>query len=137
MAYKGYLLKVGDYEISPKKWIQADSYSVVYSVTDIDSYRNANGGLIRTALEHRIPKIEFNLVANLSNTDFAEFMGEIRKRYTIPKERKVKVTCYIPEIDDYVTENMYMPDITPKIYRIDDSKNEIRYEAIRIAFIGY
>lgn len=137
MAYKGYLLKVGDFEISPETVIQASSYSVLYSVTDIDSYRNANGELIRTALTHRVPKIEFNTVTNMSNIEFADFMSNIRRNYVIPEERKVKIDCYIPEIDDYITTYAYMPDITPKIYRIDEDKNIIYYESIRIAFIGY
>lgn len=137
MAYKGYLIKVGDFEIDPSKWIQADSYSVLYSVTDIDSYRNANGELIRTALSHRVPKVEFNTPANLNNEEFAELMSKIKKNYTVPNERKAKVTMYIAETDDYITADCYMPDINPKIYRIDPDTDTIYYEAIRLAFIGY
>lgn len=137
MAYKGYLIKVGNYEIDPAIWIQADSYSALYSTTDIDAYRNANGELIRGALEHRVAKIDFNTVANLNNEQFAELMKNISKNYTIAKEKKASVECYIPEIDDYITQDMYMPDITPKIYRIDPDTNIIYYEAIRLAFIGY
>ena len=137
MAYKGYLLKVGDFEILAEKYIQASSYSVLYSVTDIDSYRNANGELIRTALTHRVPKIEFSTVTNMSNIEFADFMSNIRRNYVIPEERKVQVDCYIPEIDNYITTFAYMPDITPKINRIDENKNIIYYDSIRISFIGY
>lgn len=137
MAYNGILIKVGNYNIDPKKWIQADSYSALYSITDVDAYRNANGELVRNALEHRVAKIEFNTIANLSNTEFAELMSNISKNYTIAKERKANVTCYVPEIDGYITTEMYMPDINPKIYRIDEDNHTIYYEAIRLAFIGY
>ena len=141
MAYKGYLIKIldsnyGDYEIDPEKYIQADSYLPYISVLDLDSTRNALGELIRNPLDHTPAKIDFTTPPSMTNTDYALFMSEIRKRYVIAKERKCKVNFYVPELDDYETQYMYMPDPQPKIYRISE-KNIIYYEAIRVAFIGY
>ena len=134
MAFEGYLVKVGNYEI-PTKYIRADSYSAYRNIQDLDSYRDANGELHRTALSHVPNKIEFETPAMLTNSDFADLMGNIRNNYTIAAERRVNVTMYVPETDSYVTQDMYMPDITPRIYGVFNGV--IKYSPIRLAFIGY
>lgn len=136
MAYQGWLVKVGDYVI-PFKYIKFDSYSVFMSVTDLDSYRDAYGILHRNALSHRPNKCEFETPAMLTNEEFATLMTNIRNNYTIASERKASVTLYVPEIDDYVTQDMYMPDIKPSIYRHNQATGKLQYNAIRLAFIGY
>lgn len=134
MAFQNYLLKVGNYEI-PVKFINADTYIANRTVQDLDSYRDANGVLHRTTLDHVPNKIEFETPPMLTNTEFAELMGNIQENYIIEAERKVNVTAYIPETDSYETQEMYMPDIKPTIYMI--LNKEIRYRPIRLAFIGY
>lgn len=136
MPYAGYLIKVGNYTI-PYKYIKFDSYSVFMSVTDLDSYRDANGVLHRNALSHKPNKCEFETRAMLDNIEFAQLMGNIRNQYTIANERKASVTLYIPEIDSYVTQDMYMPDPQPSIYRHDSASGKIFYNPVRLAFIGY
>lgn len=132
--YQGYLIKVGTYTI-PLSVIRADSYIVFRSVTDLDSFVDANGVLHRNALDHTANKVEFETVPQMNNTEFAALMSNIRSQFTAPKERKASVTCYIPEIDDYETQDMYMPDIKPQMYLA--SATEIKYDAVRLAFIGY
>ena len=134
MAYAGYLIKVGNYTI-PLSMIRADSYSAFMSITDLDSFVDANGVLHRNALEHTANKIEFETKAMLSNTEFASLMSNIRSQFTKPGERKASVTCYIPELDAYQTQDMYMPDIKPSMYLA--SATEIKYNPVRLAFIGY
>lgn len=134
MAYQGYLIKVGNY-IIPFKYINTDTYSAYRSIQDLDSYRDANGVLHRTALAHIPNKVEFETPPMLTNTEFSELMKNIQTNYTNAGERKASVTLYVSEADIYVTQDMYMPDITPKIYGVFG--NEIRYSAIRLAFIGY
>lgn len=134
MAFEGYLVKVGNYEI-PTKYIRADSYSAYRNVQDLDSYRDANGELHRTALSHVPNKIEFETPAMLTNSDFADLIGNIQNNYTIVAERRANVTMYVPETDSYVTQDMYMPDITPRIYGVFNGV--IKYNPIRLAFIGY
>lgn len=136
MAFQGYLVKVGDYVI-PFKYIRFDSYSVFMSIADLDSYRDGNGILHRNALEHVSNKCEFETPAMLTNEEFAELMGHIRDNYTIVGERRAIVELYIPEIDDYVTQDMYMPDIKPSIYRYNKDTGKLQYNPIRLAFIGY
>ena len=136
MSFNGYLIKVGDY-IIPFKYIKFDSYSVFMSITDLDSYRDANGKLHRTALQHRPNKVEFETPAMLTNDDFAVLMKNIQDNYTNEQEKKAEVTAYIPEIDDYVTQEMYMPDVKVSIYRYNKENGKLQYNAIRLAFIGY
>lgn len=135
MAYAGYLVKVGDYEIPADKFIMAQSYKATLSVQDLDSYRDANGVLHRTALEHRANKVEFETPAMLTNTQMAELFNSIANNYTVPAERKFVGTFYVPELDDYVSQDMYMADPAFTIYGIFDGV--IKYKPTRIAFIAY
>lgn len=135
MAYSGYLVKVGEYTIPADKYIKTQSYKATLSVQDLDSYRDANGVLHRTALAHRVNKIEFETPALLTNTEVAELFNNIANNYTVPAERKFVGTFYVPELDEYVSQDMYMSDPSFPIYGIFDGV--IKYSAIRIAFIAY
>ena len=134
MAYQGYLIKVGNYTI-PLSIIRAETYSPYKSVTDLDSYVDANGYLHRTALDHIANKVEFETIPLLTDLQFGDLMRNLYSQMSDTVERKASVTCYIPEIDDYVTQDMYMPDIKPVLYYADE--NMIQYNQIRLAFIGY
>ena len=134
MAYAGYLIKVGTYTI-PLSIMRAETYTVFMSITDLDSYVDANGFLHRNALDHIANKVEFETIPLMDNTQFSSLMANLYAQMTETKERKASVTCYIPEIDDYVTQDMYMPDIKPTLYYADDTK--IQYNQVRLAFIGY
>jgi len=136
MGFSGYLLKVGNYEIDGYKYINYADYNVTWNSQDLDSYRDANGVLHRNALSHRVAKVEFELREGLTNDEVATFMGNISSNYTNATERKASVTVFVPELNDYVTQDMYMSDPQFKIRRIDRN-NIIRYEKTRIAFIGY
>jgi hypothetical protein len=61
-------------------------------------------------------------------------MSNIRINYTNSTARECKVTAYIPEYDDYVTQKCYLADFTPQIYGVFD--DVIHYQPIRFAFIG-
>lgn len=134
MAYKGYLIKVGDYKI-PLSWMRADTYTVLKSGQDLDPYRDADGVLHRNALEHTIAKVEFETPPLKNNTEMAAFMKNIQSNYTNKTEKKVSATVYIAEDDDYTTQDMYVPDISFSMYSANEK--EIKYKATRIAFIAY
>ena len=134
MAYAGYLFKIGNYTF-PLSLIRADSYSAYKRVTDLDSYVDANGELHRNALEHYGYKCEFETPAMMNNKTFSQLMSNIYSQFTNVVERKAICTIYIPELDDYVSCNMYMPDIKPQMYYAD--ANKIQYDAVRFAFISY
>ena len=140
MAYEGYLVKVGstsgniDHEI-PLQFIKADTYSVVWSTTDVDSFRNAEGTLVRnTVLPNKVMKVEFE-TPDISNTDFETEMAKIRARYVNSTEKSIYVKAWVPELGVYKTDKCYLPDINVSIRFANNSK--IRYNPIRLAFIGY
>ena len=137
MAYAGYLIKVGvtsPYEI-PLSFIKAESYKATHLVQDLDSYRDANGLLHRNALSLIPDKVEFECVPLLTNAEMNAVISSIRSHFSNLNERKLSVNYYVPETDEYVTKNMYMPDIEFSMYYADGSL--IKYNACRIAFIGY
>lgn len=134
MAYAGYLIKVGTYTI-PLSIIRAETYSPYKSVTDLDSYVDANGELHRNALDHIAYKIEFETIPLLTDVQFGDLMSNLYAQMSNQLERKASVTAYIPEINDYITQDMYMPDIKPILYYADGEK--VQYNQIRLAFIGY
>lgn len=133
MAYNGYLIKVGDYKI-PHKYIKAKSYSAYVNMQDVDPWTDADGFVHRTAVELKALKVEFDTVPMLTNTTFEELMSNIRANYLSEKERTLNVTAYIPETNKYVTQKAYLADFTPTIY--GTYGGEIKYESIRLAFIG-
>lgn len=135
MGYSKFLIKVGNYTIPSDKYIKASSYSVTRNIQDLDSYRDANGVLHRNALSHVPNKVEFETLPMLTNMQISELFKNIADNYVLPKERKANVTLYVPELDSYVTQDMYMADPQFSIY--SNSNGIIRYNAVRIAFIGY
>lgn len=133
--FNGILITVGTYNV-PLKYIKADTYTVTRNVQDLDSYRDANGILHRSALEHVPIKVEFETIP-CNNTQLKELLDGITSNYSVPIERKAACVVYVPELDDYITQDMYMTQPTPKIKFIDKEKNKIQYDQLRLAFIGY
>ena len=134
MGFQGYFIKVGDYTI-PLKYMESGTYKGYRSVQDIDSYRDGNGKLNRDVLSHVPCKAEFETVPMMTETEFDELMGNIERNFTNELERKANVTAYISEKRTYITQEMYMPDITPTENCI--LNGEVRYNSTRLAFIGY
>lgn len=134
MAYKGYLIKVGNY-IIPLSMIKAESYKVTNYSQDLDSYQDVDGELHRNALELQAPKVEFETRNMLTNTELTALLSSIQANYTVPLEKKASVEVYVPEIDKYITNDMYMADFSPTMYFADSTK--IKYLSTRMAFISY
>lgn len=137
MAYNGYLLQIGDYRITGSKLIEFATYEVSRKVQDLEPFRDATGALHRNSLPHVPLTVEFQLKGGLSNTQLGEFFGNIQRNYINALERKVSATVYVPETDEYITQDMYLVEPTPKIRRIDQQTNTLYYEALKIKFIGY
>ncbi len=135
MAFNGNLITVGTYNI-PNNLIKSETYTATRNVQDLDSYRDANGHLHRTALEHVPIKVEFETMP-LSNNQYATMMSNIKDNYSIEIERKANVTVYVPEIDNYITQDMYMAQPQPKIKTINEKNKTIKYDSIKMSFIGY
>lgn len=133
MAYRGYLLKIGDYKF-PLKYIKADTYKAYINMQDLNPWTDAKGFLHRNAVDLKATKAEFETRAMLTNEIFSGIMANIYKNFTVPKAKQCNITMYIPEIDDYITQTGYMADITPQIYYA--GKDIIKYDPISFAFIG-
>lgn len=134
MAYKGYLIKVGNYTI-PMSVIKAETYKATMNGQDLDSTRDVDGFLHRQALAHTPNKVEFQTVPLMNNIQMSTLLSNIQRQYINATEKKVSVESYVPEIDDYRTEDMYIPDITFELFYADSQI--IKYNPTRIAFIGY
>lgn len=134
MAYKGYLIKIGSY-IFPLSMIKAESYKATNYGQDLDSTRDVNGILHRTALENTAPKVEFETRNMLDNTQVSSIFANIQANYTNAVEKKASVEVYVPELNKYVTSDMYMADFEPTMYFADEK--EIKYLSTRMAWISY
>ena len=133
MSFSGFLIKAGTYEI-PLSFMRYETYQIGYHGQDLDSYRDANGVLHRNALSHRIGKIEFNTPL-MTMAEFQEVWSKVKAKYINATEKSISLTFYVPELDDYVTQTMYVPDIEFTIRNIDG--NTVNIGETRIAFIAY
>lgn len=134
MAFEGYLVKIGFNDTLFNGLIVFASYKVSKKIIDIDSYRDANGELHRQALEHLSYVVEFD-IRPLREAAHAEIMEAIESTFTIPAERKLSVTFWLPETHEYVTADCYMPD--PDITIKGMYNNDLLYDTTHIKFIGY
>lgn len=138
MSYQGFLIKIlgtgtiQDYTI-PLTIMQEKTYHGVISTLDRDAYRDANGVLHRTAIL-QVPRATFQTRA-LTSTQIGALWKNIQDRYTNALEKRVRATVYVSELDAYMTQEFYVPDIDPTIDKIEH--NIIKYEPVAMEFIGY
>lgn len=137
MAFAGYLIKVGTYEI-PMKYIGLENYKVTPNMRqDLDPFRDNNGVLTRNVVVNMPSKIEFS-TPYLFRRDMQTLMTNIRSQYTNATEKKALVTFFCEDIDDYKTESMYIPDVPFEMYRRDPDNFDLSlYKPTTIKFIGY
>lgn len=137
MAYQGYFIKFNKTGyIFPLGMIKAESYDIKPNQRqDLDSYRDMDGVLHRNALEHTASKIEWETKALLSNIQVAELCNQLKNAYDNYAERKVSVTYYNPETDDYESGTFYMSDASYKPYVATDTY--VKYNSTRYALIEY
>lgn len=137
MSYAGYLIKIlggGDY-IVPLHYVNETSYVSTLPVLDIDSYRDGNGKLHRNAVK-QVPKVSITTIP-LNNTQVGDLWGNIRARYTNATEKRVTASVYISELDDYMVQSFYVPDVTMTIRQIEQSTNTIKYDPFELKLDGY
>lgn len=138
--FDGRLLIVGDYRL-PLKFIKLETYKATPNQRlDRDSYEDANGDLQRNALDKTRTKIEFE-TPPLHYLDKREFMANLREQFNKSQaeynQRKVQLTYFNDETDEYDTAFFYIPDITWTYYNVDEENADITYMPTRIAFIEY
>lgn len=140
MSFSGYLVKndsmSDDDIIKLHTFIVDESYHVSKKPFDLDPERDGNGVLKRNVLDNISYTVNFN-IRRVNNTQLQEFLNLIRSHYTVAKERKLPLTFYNPETDDYITHDFYMVDPDFNIERIDRKLGEVYYRPTQIKFIGY
>lgn len=138
--FDGRLLIVGDYRF-PLDYIRLETYKTTPNQRlDRDSYEDANGDLQRNALNKTRTKIEFE-TPYLRYYDKRILMANLREQFNNSQaehnERKVQLTYFNDETDEYDTAFFYIPDITWTYYNVDEVNKDILYLPTRIAFIEY
>lgn len=135
MAYDGYIMKFGNDEFD-MGWIFRDTFAITPNRRqDLDSYRNANGKLVRNVLDHTATTITFQSKP-MTRHNFALMMEFIRDHFSNAQERKLSITYYSPDINAYKTGNFYMPDF--EVTTIMQKKSgELLYNTCTLEFIEY
>jgi hypothetical protein len=64
-----------------------------------------------------------------------ELMSNIRRNYTVAKERKAMVTVYVPELSKHMTQDMYLADPEFTIYTVANGR--ILYMPTKLSFTAY
>ena len=137
MAFSGNLLALGGTPF-PMKWIEFDTYKVTPNRRqDLDPFRDANGLLHRNVVGHAPTTIDFEL-RSMYNKDVAAAMAFIKSKYESYEEKRLQITYYDPENDNYNTGTFYLDsNIEFPIKHIDVRRSLIKYDNINISFVEY
>lgn len=113
-------------------------YSVTWNSQEYSAYRDCNGLLHRNSIASRPPKCEFYTRNGMTGGQLATFYARIRNQFSDAKEKKISnAQIFVPELNRYITDDIYLADSTPAIDHIDEATNTIYYKSFRVAFIGY
>lgn len=136
MEYIGdsWLVKIGSV-ILPAQYILADSYTGTLNNEEY-AERDGNRDLHRDVIAQK-PSVHFT-VPSQREPDFLWLVQTIRDaviegKYT---ERKIVVTCWIPEAMQHMSYTAYVPDISYMVRRIDNSGVRI-YQSFDMDLISY
>lgn len=130
--YANYDVKLGN-DILPREFIKHDSLQVTLNTLDVDSYRNANGTLVKNTVANKV-KVEFE-TPYLYMSKKNELMNLISSHYINSLDRRFYVTVYVDELDDYKTVLCYLVD--PVFKKQQNSPLGIIYQPTRIAFVEF
>lgn len=136
------MVKKGNTAVVRSQDIALGQYSATWNSQEYSAYRDANGLLHRNSMESRPPKCEFYTKNMMTGSELATFVNRIYSAIgsdeTSQKEKKItNAQIFIPELNSYVTDDVYLADFTPTIDHIDEKTNTIYYKSCRIALIGY
>lgn len=143
MAYQGYLVKIkaisgsstADWDyIVPMSSIVYESYKATYSVLDEDAKRSGKGKLKRTTYPHKVAHCKFTF-REMNNTQLFSILELIQLHYTKKRQKKVKASIWVPEINSYVEDYFYIPDIEFTLLRVEG--NKLIYAPTEVELIGY
>jgi len=141
--FSGYLVKVkgiagtsasSDYTIPMSGVMVYGSYKATYSTLDGDSKRNGTGRLKRKTFKHRVAHCTFSFLP-MTNTALWDVWSQIKARYVKKRQKKVKASIWVPELNDYIEDYFYVPDTEFTIQKIENGV--IKYTQTDVEFIGY
>ena len=136
--FEGWLIKFGE-QIMPNGYLLVEGWeSTPNQRTEIDAYRDGNNVLHRETSENFKSKIVMS-VANLDLADKMRFLDIVNSGMIDTKERKVDVTYWNDEINQYITSptGFYIPDIKWVIESVDEEEKNIHYKKFTITLIEY
>lgn len=148
LAYEGYLVKVkalagsqlADYDyVIPMSKIVFESYQATYSTLDGDSKRNGKGRLRRTTYPHKVAHCKLTL-REMNNTEMYSMLQVIQLHYVKKRQKKIKASIWVPEINNYVEDYFYFPDINFTIIRQEKTRSgteRLIYAPTELELIGY
>lgn len=118
--------------------IAIGQYSVTWNSQEYSAYRDSNGELHRNSIKSRPPKVEFYTRNMMTGGELATFLARIRNQFSSLEQKKLRnAQVFVPELNGFVTDDLYLADFTPTIDHIDESTGTIYYKSFRMAFIGY
>ena len=136
--FNGWLIKFGS-QIMPNNFLVTEGWETTPNQrTELDAYRDGNNLLHRETSENYKTKIVMS-VADLDLEEKIRFQQIIHSGMINERERKVDVTYWNDEINEYVTSRtgFYIPDIKWVIEKIDEEKKNIHYKQFTITLIEY
>jgi len=136
--FEGWLIKFGE-QIMPNGYLLVEGWeSTPNQRTEIDAYRDGNNLLHRETSENFKSKIVMS-VADLDLADKIRFLDIINSGMIDAKERKVDVTYWNDETNQYITSptGFYIPDIKWVIENVDEEEKNIHYKKFTITLIEY
>lgn len=128
-----WLVKIGD-TILPPDYILEESYSGTLNNEEF-AERDGNRDLHRDVITQK-PSAKWT-VPSMDEPEFFWLMKLIRDSVIEGKrtERKLPVTCWIPEAMEHVSFNAYVPDISYMVRRIDNGVR--KYASFDMDLISY
>lgn len=134
MAFNGHLIKFGG-TVLPNKFIRPESFVATPNQRmEIDAWRDGNGMLHRETYPATKTKIEWETPA-LNLAAKQQLQAIINAAVSVAIERKVSVTYWNDEVNDYKTMTAYLPDIQFTVRTI--TATDIWYNPIRFALVEY
>ena len=135
MAYAGYLVKIGTYEV-PFKFINHDTFQCEWDKIVQGTYTDADGELHEDGvLKRRIMIVSWE-TPNLNDVEMQEFLSAIKAQYLNARAKSCMVTAYMPEEGVYKTDKCRLSSEVRFPIRYADV-NGLRYNPVRIEFTGY
>lgn len=136
MAFAGYLLKSGN-DVFPMKYIEASSWdSTPDQREEIKAERDDNTrALIRVTAQGKKSVIHFKTRPNLTNAEKMAILNWFTSHETNAIERKITLTFWNEETNDYDTGDFYRPNMKYPIKKIEGTN--IIYDAFEFDLIEY